>query len=50
MLMLGDMMHYTMVKTTMFIGIALPDIGIVRNSLYQVVKSFGFADYQRRLS
>jgi len=50
MLMLCDMMHYTMVKTTMFNGIALPDIGIVRNGLYQVVKSFGFDDYQRRLS
>ncbi len=50
MLLLCDMMHYTMVKTTMFNGIALPDIAIVRDGLYQVVKSFGYDDYQRRLS
>ena len=49
-LILCDMMHYTMVKTTMFNGIALPDIGIYRDETYTVVKSFGFDDYQRRLS
>ncbi len=49
-LILQDMMHYTMVKTTMFNGIALPDIGIVKDDAYRVVKSFGFDDYQRRLS
>lgn len=49
-LLLCDMMHYTMVKTTLFNGIALPDIGIVRDGKYQVVKSFGFDEYQRRMS
>lgn len=49
-LILEDMMHYTMVKTTMFNGIALPDIGIYRDGAYKVVKTFGFGDYQRRLS
>ncbi|MGE4454797.1 MAG: carboxynorspermidine decarboxylase [Sphaerochaeta sp.] len=49
-LILEDMMHYTMVKTTMFNGLALPDIGIYRDGSYHVVKSFGFDDYQRRLS
>ncbi len=44
------MMHYTMVKTTMFNGIALPDIGIYRDGTYSVAKTFGFDDYQRRLS
>lgn len=49
-LLLCDMMHYTMVKTTMFNGIALADIGMVRDGLYQIVKTFSFDDYQRRLS
>lgn len=49
-LVLLDMMHYTMVKTTMFNGIALPDIGIMQDGAYRVVKSFGFDEYQRRLS
>lgn len=49
-LVLLDMMHYTMVKTTMFNGIALPDIGIMQEGKYRIVKSFGFDDYQRRLS
>ncbi len=49
MLLLCDMMHYTMVKTTTFNGIALADIGIYRDGRYTVVKSFGFDDYQRRL-
>lgn len=49
-LVLLDMMHYTMVKTTMFNGIALPDIGIMQEGTYRIVKSFGFDEYQRRLS
>lgn len=49
-LILCDMMHYTMVKTTMFNGIALPDIGIYHDGEYNVVKTFGFDEYQRRLS
>ncbi len=49
-LVLSDMMHYTMVKTTMFNGIAHPDIGIVRNGKYEVVRHFGYEDYKDRLS
>lgn len=45
-----DMMHYTMVKTTMFNGIALPDIGIWENGIYRVVKRFSYENYKYRLS
>lgn len=46
-----DMMHYTMVKTTMFNGIGLPDIGIRRSSgIYEIIRSFGYEDYKQRLS
>lgn len=45
-----DMMHYTMVKTTMFNGLALPDIGIWKNDSYTVVKHFSYEDYRSRLS
>lgn len=46
-----DMMHYTMVKTTMFNGIGLPDIGIWRsNGIYEIIRSFGYEDYKQRLS
>ncbi|MCF7944446.1 MAG: carboxynorspermidine decarboxylase [Spirochaetia bacterium] len=46
-----DMMHYTMVKTTMFNGIGLPDIGIWRsNGTYEIIRSFGYEDYKQRLS
>lgn len=50
LLLLCDMMHYTMVKTTMFNGISHPDIAIYRDGMYQIVKTFGFDDYQRRMS
>jgi len=49
-LVFEDMMHYTMVKTTMFNGIAHPDIGIVRDGSYEVVKQFSYEDYKGRLS
>lgn len=49
-LVFEDMMHYTMVKTTMFNGIALPDIAIWRDGTYQVVRRFSYEDYKGRLS
>ena len=49
-LVFEDMMHYTMVKTTMFNGIAHPDIGIFRDGAYEVVKQFSYEDYKGRLS
>lgn len=46
-----DMMHYTMVKTNMFNGINLPDIGIIHSDgTYELVKSFTYEDYRGRLS
>jgi len=49
-LVFSDMMHYTMVKTTMFNGVAHPDIGIFGDGTYEVVKQFSFEDYASRLS
>jgi len=46
-----DMMHYTMVKTSMFNGIPHPAIGIIRaHGAFEVVKTFGYLDYKGRLS
>ena len=49
-LVFSDMMHYTMVKTTMFNGIAHPDIGMFRDGSYEVVRHFRYEDYKGRLS
>jgi carboxynorspermidine decarboxylase len=50
-LIFEDMIHYTMVKTTMFNGVKHPDIAILReNGEYQVVRKFGYKDYKSRLS
>ena len=46
-----DMIHYTMVKTTMFNGVAHPDIAIWReDDRLDVMRRFGYLDYKRRLS
>ncbi|HAC62070.1 MAG TPA: carboxynorspermidine decarboxylase [Cyanothece sp. UBA12306] len=46
-----DMMHYTMVKTSMFNGVKHPSIGIVnRNGIFNLVKEFDYQDYKNRLS
>lgn len=46
-----DMMHYTMVKTTMFNGVTHPDIIIKRqDGKIDVVKRFAYEDYKGRLS
>lgn len=45
-----DMMHYTMVKTTTFNGVNLPNIGIWKeNNSFQLVKSFGYEEYKSRI-
>ncbi len=50
-LILKDMMHYTMVKTTTFNGVAHPSIGIWKeNGEFQLVRNFGYEDYKGRLS
>jgi carboxynorspermidine decarboxylase len=46
-----DMMHYTMVKTSTFNGVAHPSIAILRpDGRLDVVRRFGYNDYKRRLS
>lgn len=48
-LIFEDMIHYTIVKNTTFNGIKLPDISVIRkNGDYEVVKEFGFEEYERR--
>jgi len=49
-IVIEDMIHYTMVKTTMFNGINLPSIGVWREAgQFELLKSFGYADYRSRL-
>lgn len=46
-----DMIHYTMVKTTMFNGVRHPDIGIWRpEGRFELVRRFRYEDYKHRLS
>jgi carboxynorspermidine decarboxylase len=46
-----DMAHYTMVKTTTFNGVKLPDIALNRKKGgLKVVRKFGYSDYKNRLS
>ncbi|MDZ4702385.1 MAG: carboxynorspermidine decarboxylase [Saprospiraceae bacterium] len=46
-----DMIHYTMVKTSMFNGVRHPDICVWHeNDELEVVRRFTYEDYKRRLS
>jgi carboxynorspermidine decarboxylase len=46
-----DMIHYTMVKTTMFNGVTHPSIGIwTKENQFKLVREFGYEDYKDRLS
>lgn len=46
-----DMIHYTMVKTTMFNGVQHPSIGILHpTGEFELVKEFEYNDYRSRLS
>lgn len=48
---LEDMIHYTMVKTTTFNGVTHPNITIWRpDGRLDVIRRFGYNDYKRRLS
>ncbi len=50
-LVFEDMIHYTMVKTTMFNGVRHPDICIWHeNDELEVVRRFTYEDYKGRLS
>lgn len=46
-----DMIHYTMVKTTLFNGVTHPSIGIRKSDgTFELIKSFGYEDYKSKLS
>jgi carboxynorspermidine decarboxylase len=50
-LIFEDMIHYTMVKTTMFNGVNHPSIGIVDSSgNFRLIRKFDYEDYKARLS
>jgi carboxynorspermidine decarboxylase len=50
-LVLEDMIHYTMVKTTTFNGVNHPSIGIwQKDNSFRQVRSFGYEDYKSNLS
>jgi carboxynorspermidine decarboxylase len=50
-LIFEDMIHYTMVKTTMFNGVRHPDICILKDDdSIELVRSFSYEDYRNRLS
>ncbi|MDA7502258.1 carboxynorspermidine decarboxylase [Chitinophagales bacterium] len=45
-----DMIHYTMVKTSQFNGLQIPEIGIwKKGGGYESVRKFTYADYKRML-
>jgi carboxynorspermidine decarboxylase len=45
-----DMMHYTMVKTTVFNGVPHPSIGVWDDKGFTLLRRFGYEDYKNRLS
>ncbi len=46
-----DMMHYTMVKTTMFNGVKHPDIAVwSEDNRFKKIREFHYEDYKGRLS
>ncbi len=46
-----DMIHYTMVKTTMFNGVAHPSIAIAHcDGNVEIVREFGYEDFKNRMS
>lgn len=47
----ADMIHYTMVKTTMFNGVAHPSIAVLRSDgILDIVRTFGYEDFRNRMS
>lgn len=46
-----DMIHYTLVKTTMFNGVTHPDIYLLkRDGTTELMRSFTYEDYKRRMN
>lgn len=49
-LILEDMIHYTMVKSTMFNGVRHPDIGVIDSAgKYRIFRHFDYQDYKNRM-
>ncbi|MDF5712996.1 MAG: carboxynorspermidine decarboxylase [Rhizonema sp. NSF051] len=49
-LIFEDMMHYTMVKSSMFNGVVHPSIGVVRkDGTFEMWRQFSYEDYRSRL-
>ena len=49
-LIFEDMMHYTLVKTTMFNGVPHPSIGLLtKTGDFKLWRQFGYTDYRDRL-
>jgi carboxynorspermidine decarboxylase len=49
-LIFTDMMQYSFVKNTTFNGTPLPDLSILReNGTYEVIRSYGYEEFRRRL-
>jgi carboxynorspermidine decarboxylase len=50
-LIFENALNYTLVKTTFFNGVKHPPIGILReNGVFELIKTFSFSDYKKRLS
>ena len=50
-LVFEDMIHYTMVKTTMFNGVRHPSIAVrTKDGELKVVREFGYEDFKGRMS
>ena len=49
-LVFEDMIHYTMVKTTMFNGVSHPSIAIAHtDGSVEIIRRFGYEDYKNRM-
>ena len=47
----NDMIHYTMVKTTMFNGVTHPSFGMwTKENEFKLIREFGYEDYKGRMS
>ncbi len=44
-----DMIHYTLVKTTMFNGVTHPSIGIWNDNGFKLIRKFDYSDYKSRM-
>ena len=50
-LIFEDMIHYTMVKTSMFNGVHHPDIGMLHtDGRYERIRRFGYEDFKSRMA